>query len=181
MTEQLRERHIRRTLGRLALAAVAMFGFGYALVPIYNVICEITGLNGKTASQAVARTAATAEVDTDRVVTVEFITNVNESAPWRFKPALRKLQVHPGEFHRIDYVAENLGGSAAVGQAIPSVAPGDAARYFQKIECFCFAKQDFEVGETKTMPLAFRIDPALSPRVSTITLSYTMFSVDDEG
>ena len=181
MSEQTQVQNNRRLLRRLALAAVVMFGFGYALVPIYNVLCEITGLNGKTASEAVALAAVEGEVDPDRLITVEFVTSVNESGPWRFEPEVRKLQVHPGEFHRIDYWAENLSGEATIGQAIPSVAPGTAARHFQKIECFCFAKQGFEAGETKTMPLAFRVDPKISPRVSTVTLSYTMFSVDDEG
>lgn len=182
MSNPTQNRQNWQTLGRLSLAAVAMFGFGYALVPIYNVICEITGLNGKTSSEAVALAAVEQEpIDPNRLITVEFITNINDSAPWRFEPEVRKMQVHPGEFHQIDYVAENLSGVATIGQAIPSVAPGDAARHFQKIECFCFAEQDFAVGEVKSMPLAFRVDPAISSRVSTITLSYTMFSVDDDS
>jgi len=176
MSETLAQAN-RRLLRRLLLVTVAMFGFGFALIPLYNVFCEVTGLNGKTNTEAIAMVAG--EVDAERVVTVEFIANINQSAPWQFKPKVSKMQVHPGEFYQTSYFAKNLSGDSLVGQAVPSVAPGLAAQHFQKIECFCFSRQLFEPGEGRDMPVVFRLDPALSPDVSTVTLSYTFFKLDD--
>jgi cytochrome c oxidase assembly protein subunit 11 len=169
----------RRLVGRLALAVVAMFGFGFALAPLYDVLCQITGLNGKTNNGAVAAVAG--GVDAERTVTVEFVAEVNESAPWQFGPQVVRMEVHPGEFYHTSYFAKNLTGEPLVGQAIPSVAPGAAARYFQKIECFCFARQAFGPGEGRDMPVTFRLDPAISPDISTVTLSYTFFKLDNQG
>ena len=169
--------------GRLALKlvgiVVGMFGFGFALVPLYNVFCEITGLNGKTGGPVVIASEAQGVIDTQRVVTVEFMANVNAAAPWQFKPAVIKMRVHPGELYQTSYSAENLSGRSLLGQAVPSVAPGQAAEYFQKIECFCFARQAFGPGESKDMPLVFRIDPKLPADISTLTLSYTFFKLED--
>jgi len=167
----------QRLLRRLLLAVLAMFGFGFALVPLYDVFCDITGLNGKTSNQAVANVAG--PVDNSRTVTVEFLASVNQTAPWEFKPQVAKMQVHPGEFYQVDYYAKNLTGQALVGQAVPSVAPGLAAQHFQKIECFCFSRQAFEPSEGRDMPVTFRIDPDLSPDISTVTLSYTFFKLED--
>lgn len=169
----------RRLVGRLLLAAAAMFGFGFAMVPLYDVFCDITGLNGKTAGQAAVVTDTT--VDRQRTVTVQFVANVNAGSPWSFAPRVATLEVHPGEFYQTSFHARNLSGRPLVGQAIPSVAPGPAARHFQKIECFCFNRQAFEAGEGKDMPLVFRVDPQLDPDVRTITLSYTFFKLDDLG
>lgn len=165
----------RRSALRLTLAVIGMFGFGYALVPLYNVLCELTGLNGKTRNEAVALVALEGEIDQERLVTVEFIAMTNAQAPWEFAPSVTKMQVHPGEFYQTSFYARNLTDHALVGQAVPSVAPGTAARHFQKIECFCFTQQTFAAGEAKDMPLAFRIDPKLAASVSTVTLSYTFF------
>ena len=179
MTTQSVTEANRRLLRRLSLVVVAMFGFGFAMVPLYDVFCDITGLNGKTRNEAVADVEG--GVDLTRSVTVEFVAGVNESAPWVFKPKVAKMQVHPGEFYRTSFFAKNLTQDALVGQAIPSVAPGLAAQHFQKIECFCFNRQAFKPGEGRDMPLAFRLDPALSPEISTVTLSYTFFKVEDQG
>lgn len=169
----------RRLVRRLLLAVVGMFGFGFALVPLYNIFCEITGLNGKTGGPAVIASEAQGAIDTQRVITVEFMASVNAAAPWRFQPAVVKMRVHPGEIYQTSYSAKNLSGRSLLGQAVPSVAPGQAAEYFQKIECFCFARQAFAPGENKDMPLIFRIDPNLPADISTLTLSYTFFKLDE--
>lgn len=169
----------RRLVRRLLLTAAAMFGFGFALVPLYNVFCEITGLNGKTAAEAVAVAELEGAVDTRRTVTVQFLANVNAGAPWSFAPAVARMQVHPGELYRTRFVARNLGDAALVGQAVPSVAPGRVAEHFQKIECFCFRRQAFGPGEEMDMPLVFRLDPRIPADVSTVTLSYTFFRLEE--
>ncbi len=169
----------KRLMQRLGFVALGMFGFGFAMVPLYDVLCEVTGLNGKT-----NRTAATQlerAVNTERLVNVEFLASVNQSAPWQFRPNVVKMQVHPGEFYRISYFAENKTDQPLVGQAIPSVAPGVAASHFQKIECFCFSRQDFAPHEGRDMPVVFRIDPNLPADVSTVTLSYTFFKLDERS
>jgi cytochrome c oxidase assembly protein subunit 11 len=168
----------RRLVPKLLLFSIAMFGFGYLLVPLYDVICDITGLNGKTASSAVAMEGAANGFDTSRTITVEFVSSLNSGAPWEFRPAVTRMQVHPGEFYEMSYVATNLTDQAMVGQAVPSVAPGPAAVHFQKIECFCFDRQDFAPGESKDMPVMFRIDPRLAEHVNVVTLSYTFFKLD---
>jgi cytochrome c oxidase assembly protein subunit 11 len=169
----------RRLVRRLLLVVVGMFGFGFAMVPLYDVLCQVTGLNGKTRNVAVAATAE--PVDSQRTVTVEFVASLNVGAPWQFAPAVARLEVHPGQFYRTSFYARNLTDQPLVGQAIPSVAPGPAARHFQKIECFCFNRQEFKPGEGRDMPVVFRLDPALDPEVNTVTLSYTFFKLDDQG
>jgi cytochrome c oxidase assembly protein subunit 11 len=176
MTDNTVSQANRRLVKRLLIAVVGMFGFGFALVPLYNVFCDITGLNGKTRNEAVA--AVDGEADKSRMVTVEFVASVNQSAPWQFAPTVAKMKVHPGEFYQTSFSAENLTDQALVGQAVPSVSPGLAAQHFQKIECFCFSRQDFKPHENKDMPVVFRLDPNLSPNVSTVTLSYTFFKVE---
>ena len=171
----------RRTLRRLLLIAVAMFGFGFAMVPLYNVFCSITGLNGKTSDKAVTLAEAQGEADQARTITVEFVANVNESAPWEFAPKVAKMAVHPGQFYRTSFIAQNLTGAKLTGQAIPSVTPGPAATHFQKIECFCFSRQEFQPHENKDMPVVFRLDPSTPADISTVTLSYTFFKVEDKG
>jgi cytochrome c oxidase assembly protein subunit 11 len=155
-----------------------MAAFGFALVPIYDVFCDITGLNGKTNSEAAVVTDS--RVDMERTVTVELVATLNASAPWEFAPKTAKIRVHPGEFYQTSFFARNLTNETLVGQAIPSVAPGRAAKHFQKIECFCFSQQSFEPGEGRDMPLTFRIDPNLAADVSTVTLSYTFFKLENQ-
>ncbi len=170
-----------KMLGKLAVITVGMFGFGYALIPIYKHICEITGLNilalgerdlpGKS---SLARPGNT-QVDTSRLITVEFDANVR--GPWDFKPEKRSIQVHPGELTTVLYEFQNIQNRTMAAQAIPSYAPKQAASHFNKLECFCFNQYTLAPGEKKQWPVAFVIDPRLSKDVTTITLSYTFFEV----
>lgn len=169
----------RRLVRRMLLATVAMFGFGFAMVPIYDVLCQVTGLNGKTDGRAAS--AEPMKIDEARTVTVEFVANLNVTAPWEFAPQVARMTVHPGQFYQTHFHARNLTNQPLVGQAIPSVSPGLAASHFQKIECFCFNHQQFQAGEGKEMPVTFRIDPDLPPEVRTVTLSYTFFRLDNAG
>ncbi len=170
----------RRLLIKLLLVAVGMFGFGYALVPLYTVFCEVTGLNGKT-GQRDAKAAQAAEVDTSRWVTVEFTGTVMGGLPWEFKPMKRKLRVHPGEPATVTYVARNTATEAIVGQAVPSVSPFRAASHFRKMECFCFSRQELKSGEVKEMSVRFIVDAELPREVKTVTLSYAFFNADRES
>ena len=164
---------------KLALVAGLMFGFGYALVPLYNVFCEVTGLNGKTGR--IAGTGAGKSTAADRLVTVEFDTNVNSMLPWKFKAAQRRLEVRPGEITEALFYAENLSSETVIGQAVPSVAPSQASLYFNKTECFCFTQQMLGPGETREMPVRFIIDPDLPGKIRIMTLSYTFFRLPDTG
>jgi cytochrome c oxidase assembly protein subunit 11 len=157
---------------RLGALAVAMFGFGYLLVPLYYVLCDITGIGGRT-SDAVA--AAPRVVDEHRRVTVEFVATVNEYAPWEFRPETTTLEVEPGKLYDATFLARNLSEQAITGQAVPSVAPGEDAKYLKKIECFCFRAQDFAPSESRDLKVRFYLDPALPAFVDHITLSYTMY------
>ena len=161
-------------IGRLLVIVLAMFGFGFALVPIYDVFCEVTGLNGKTSGD-VAVIAPDSPVDTSRQVTVEFIASLNANMPWEFEPVTRAVRVHPGEAMKVEYVARNITTNPIVGSAVPSVSPGMAAPYFQKTECFCFTEQKLEANEERNMPVIFVVDPDLPDDISTLTLSYTFF------
>ncbi len=153
-----------------------MFGFGFALVPLYNVFCDITGLNGKTGVVGAEQVRAY-EVDESREITVEFVTTLNQGLNWEFAPALRKMKVHPGKVYNTVFVARNRNPEDMIGQAVPSVMPSVASRYFNKTECFCFVNQSFQAGERREMPVSFVIDPALPGNVDTVTLSYTFFDV----
>lgn len=166
-----------RLAAKLALVAVAMFGFGYALTPLYNLFCEIAGINGKV-GRAPADIVAAAQVDQSRVVTVEFTGHAASGLPWEFRPMTKKLQVHPGEAVVTSYYARNTASEPITGQAVPSVTPGRAAPHFKKIECFCFTEQKLAPGEAREMPVRFIVTPGLSPEVHTITLSYAFFNID---
>ncbi len=165
----------RTLVAKLALIVVGMFGFGFALVPMYDVFCEWTGLNGKTGGRV--EYSATQEVDKERVVIVQFTASNNASMNWDFDPMVHQVEVHPGELTEIKYYAHNPGLGRSVGQAVPSVAPLKAADYLRKTECFCFTQQVLEGGEAIEMPVLFYIDPALPADVSKLTLSYTLFDV----
>ena len=162
-------------VGKLLLLTIGMFGFGYLLVPIYDVFCEITGLGGRTGDKAAA---VAMEPDLDRLVTIEFVASVNQGAPWDFRPTVSRMQVHPGQMYRTSFFAQNQSDEFLVGHAVPSVAPGQAARYLQKTECFCFNQQDFNARESKDMPVVFFLDPEIPAHVDTVTLSYTFFARD---
>jgi cytochrome c oxidase assembly protein subunit 11 len=166
----------RAVLRKLLVVAALMFGFGWALIPLYRKICEVTGINLLTnRDPAVEARARNTQVDTSRTVVVEF--DANKQGPWRFKPHVNHLTVHPGELVQVDYDLVNLEGRAMTGQAIPSYAPMQSARYFQKLECFCFKQQVLAAGETRKFPVVFFIDPDLPRDVTQITLSYTFFEV----
>ena len=170
----------RQMLGKLAVVTLAMFAFGYALVPLYKSICELTGINvlalGEQAIPGVrAQVPANTQVDLSRTITVEF--DANSRGPWEFKPATRSLQVHPGELTTVMYEFQNVQNRRMSAQAIPSYAPQQAQAHFNKGECFCFSQYTLEPGEKKTWPVAFVIDSKLSKDVNTITLSYTFFEV----
>jgi len=174
MNQDVNRRANRITAARLSLVAVFMFGFGYAMVPLYDVFCEITGLNGKT-GEISDTDADTLKIDADRLVTVEFDSNVNSELPWEFRPGKRKIQVHPGEVTEVLFYARNLTGRTNAGQAVPSVAPAKGSVYFSKTECFCFSRQVLGPGERKQMPVRFVIDPRLPESIGVLTLSYTFF------
>jgi cytochrome c oxidase assembly protein subunit 11 len=168
----------RRMLGKLLVVAAAMFGFGYALVPMYRAICDALGVNvlsigeQRRAEEAAPRNT---QVDATRTVTIEF--DANARGPWDFKPARSSLQVHPGEVATVMYEFRNRQGRTMAAQAIPSYAPGQAAAHFRKIECFCFNEYTLAPGESRQWPVTFVVDPRLPADVTTITLSYTFFEV----
>lgn len=175
----LRHENIRM-VGKLVVVAAGMFAFGYALVPIYKAICEMTGINvlalgDRNIPGATATLPANTQVDLTRTITVEF--DANSRGPWEFKPALRTLQVHPGELATVMYEFKNVQNRRMSAQAIPSYAPQQASAHFNKIECFCFNQYTLEPGEKKSWPVVFVIDSKLSKDVTTITLSYTFFEV----
>jgi cytochrome c oxidase assembly protein subunit 11 len=174
-----------KMVGKLAVVTAGMFCFGYALIPIYKHICEITGINilsvsermvpGNGTTGAAVKLPANTQVDLSRTITVEF--DANARGPWEFKPQKRSVQVHPGELATVMYEFQNVQNRRMAAQAIPSYAPHQAASHFNKLECFCFNQYTLEPGEKKQWPVSFVIDPKLSKDVSTITLSYTFFEV----
>lgn len=170
--EELRRANKRLAI-KLGAVAIGALGFGFALVPLYNVFCEATGLNGKTNSES-ARPASV-KVDKMRWVTVQFTGTVMPGLSWEFHPQQASMRVHPGEIVRVSYYAKNSTNQTIVGQAVPSVTPGQAAQHFVKLDCFCFKQQALEPGAEKEMGLTFIISPELSKEVGTVTLSYAFF------
>lgn len=168
----------RRSAWQAAGIAVGMFGFGFVMVPLYDVFCDITGLNGNTTGVKTA-TEAVQSVDESRLVKVQFLATLNQQMDWAFKPAQFEMQVHPGKVYTTHYVAKNLKPKSTVGQAVPSVMPAVASRHFSKTECFCFTKQVFDAGEQRDMPVSFMVSRELPDDISTLTLSYTFFDVTE--
>ncbi|EGR1514180.1 cytochrome c oxidase assembly protein [Vibrio vulnificus] len=164
---------------KLTMAALAMFGFGFALVPLYDVMCDVLGINGKTDNVAVAAPQGL-QIDTSRTIRVEFMAHVSPDMPWSFKPQSVTLNVHPGEVIQTAYLAQNLSQEILVGQAVPSVSPGKGAAFFNKIECFCFNRQPIEGNQLAQMPLIFYIEPDLPTEIHTLTLSYTLYRLPVE-
>ena len=162
------------TMRKLLIVALAMFGFGYALVPFYQKICEVTGVNNVIKADEVANT----QIDAARFVTIEFDSNLRSKLPWTFRSLQTSVRIHPGELTTVMYEIRNTSDRAVTGQAIPSYGPQLAARYFKKLECFCFTQQTLQPGETRRMPVVFVIDKELPDDVNTITLSYTFFEVE---
>lgn len=166
----------RKRIAALFLIPVCMFAFGFLLVPIYNVFCDLTGLNGKTGSIEVVQVSRL-KVDYSRTIKVEFMANRNHDMPLDFAPLVRSMQVHPGKSYRTAYTAHNQRARAMIGQAVPSVSPAKAANYFNKVECFCFSQQTFAPNEQREMPVVFVVDSGLPKNIKTVTLSYTFFDV----
>lgn len=176
--EEGRQRSSRRHGLRLVVVVVAMFGFGFALGPIYSALCKITGINGKTSGmQADARSLPA--IDTSRLVTVQFVTTVNGGRDWEFHAEKAEVQVHPGQLATVTFHAKNTEEHDLIAQAVPNVAPWNAARHLRKTECFCFNNQPFKAGESKEMPVRFMLDPDLPAEVDVVTLSYTFFDVTE--
>jgi cytochrome c oxidase assembly protein subunit 11 len=177
------DRKKRRTMLLLVGLAVGMFGFGFALVPLYGLLCQVTGIQSVEQRSAigVGGIAATGPVavDEDRWVTVKFDATVHPELPWSLGPMERKIRVRPGETRLVNFVAENRSGREITGQAIPSVAPFQATGYFSKMECFCFTQQTLAGNERKEMPLQFSVSPDLPADIDSLTLSYNVLRVSD--
>jgi len=165
-----------KLVAKLLLTVVGMFGFGFALVPMYDVFCEWTGLNGKTGGRY-EYSEASIEINKERLVTVQFAANNNSGMAWEFGPMVNQVQVHPGELTEVRFYARNPASTRIVGQAVPSVTPFVAADYLRKTECFCFTQQVLEAGEAIEMPVFFYVDAAIPADVSKLTLTYTLFDV----
>jgi cytochrome c oxidase assembly protein subunit 11 len=166
----------RRLSRRLAVVAIGMFGFAFALVPFYNQICAALGVNSLVERDTVTNT----QIDTSRTVTIELDSNAH-NLPWRFRPLVSELKVHPGEVTTVEYEIVNVRSAPVTGQAVPSYGPQNAGEYFKKIECFCFTHQTLAPGETRRMPVVFVVDPKLPKDVNTIALYYTFFEVAGRG
>lgn len=169
--------HVKLVFG-LMLLVLGMFGFGFALVPIYNSLCKTLGINGKVYYQGGAYDESTAKKD-EREIVVEFVATSNSTLPWVFYPKTHKITIHPGKIAKLAFYAENQSNFPMTVQAIPSITPGIAAKYLKKTECFCFTQQTLKGHEAMDMPLLFHLDPELPANIKTITLSYTLFDVTD--
>ncbi|MEK7437320.1 MAG: cytochrome c oxidase assembly protein [Pseudomonadota bacterium] len=167
----------RRMLRKLLVVALGMFGFGFALVPLYEKVCEVAGLRNVWQPGQAEASAVNSQVDLTRTVTIEFDSNTR-MLPWTFKPMASSVEIHPGELTQMVYEVRNTQNEPVTGQAVPSYGPRLAAQYFRKLDCFCFTQQTLAAGEVRQMPVVFVIDPDLPKDVNTITLSYTFFRVD---
>lgn len=176
--QQTQAAGVRGIVVRLLLATVGMFGFGFALVPLYDLICDVTGLGGRTGGQYDYVEADLSE-DRSRLVTVRFVTNNNADMPWEFRAGKGGMRVHPGGMNEAVFFARNPTDRPMMAQAVPSVAPAMASEFFHKTECFCFDQQVLQPGEAIEMPLRFIVDRDLPDSVNTISLSYTMFDITD--
>jgi len=168
----------KRLVTKLAVVAIGMFGFGFALVPMYSKICELTGFNNLQTSDAAARNG---QIDQSRTITVQFDANLRNELPWTFRPLTQSVQVHPGQLVQVVYEVKNASDRDVFGQAVPSYGPQVAGRYFKKLECFCFTRQQLKPNETRQMPVVFVVERELPADVHTITLSYTFFEVEGAG
>lgn len=166
-----------RLVSILTVTVIAMFGFGYALVPIYNALCQVWNINGKTNPMVAA--ASNAPVDTSREITIEFLATNNANLTWDFRPTVTKIRLHPGEMKKITYYARNNTNQKMTVQAIPSVTPGLAAKYLKKTECFCFNQQTLAANAEMEMPILFHLDPDLPKDIKTVTLAYALFDVSN--
>lgn len=182
MQEKIKQANVR-TAKKSLLVAIAMFGFGFALIPLYSVICDVFGLNGRfigleKTERAEYITKVESRKDTSRTVRIEFLTTLNQKLNWEFRAMQNTIDVHPGEVNEVKFYAKNLMNRKVVAQAIPSISPGNAAKYFSKMECFCFTQQTFAAGEAREMLLRFYVDPDLPKNVKTLSLGYTFFDTN---
>lgn len=166
------------TVARLCLIVVGMFGFGFALIPLYDLLCDVTGLGGRTGGQY-TYDPADARIDKNRLVKVNFITNTNAGMPWEFRSGKGGVRVHPGELKLVNFYVKNNTDRRMIGQAVPSVTPASATDYFHKTECFCFNHQVLEPGEEMEMPMRFIVDSDLPANVQSISLNYDLFDVTE--
>ena len=171
----------RKHIAVLVAVALGMFAFAFALVPLYDVFCELTGLNGKTSGRATVVEPFADQVApvSDREVTIQFLAHVGRGMPWEFRPMEHRLRVRLGEMNTTTFYVRNRAGQAVTGQAVPSVMPGQAAAYLHKTECFCFNQQRLEAGEELEMPVTFYVDAELPEQINTLSLSYTLFKVPE--
>ena len=167
-----------KTVRWMFLIVVGMFGFGFAMVPLYDLLCSVTGLNGSTTGRVQEADLFKSKVDKTRTITVQFDSTKNADLPWDFYPMVKEMKIHPGEVKQISYFAKNNSDKTIVAQAIPGITPWQATNHFNKTECFCFKKQTLKPGESKEMPLRFVIDTNLPDGLKTITLSYTFMDTD---
>lgn len=169
------QHHHNRHLGyKLAGITIVMFGFGFALVPLYDLFCEVTGLNGKGVNQLAGAEQVT--IDSNRWVNVEFLASTPATGNWVFQPTTTRLRVRPGKLYTVSYRALNPTGQPAVVRAVSSIAPGLAASHISKLECFCFQQQHFDPGEQRLMPVRFMVNSALPPEVGTVSIAYSLFN-----
>ena len=173
----------RRSATILFGIVVGMFGFGFAMVPLYQLVCSVTGISITTSGGGGRSAIGTVEVaamqvDESRLVTVEFDSTLNQGLDWEFQPLTKKMQVHPGQVYEAYYRVRSTSSKASFGQAVPSVSPGLAAKHFNKTECFCFTKQELAAYETRDMPIRFIIDRGIDEGIGEVTLSYTFFSLE---
>lgn len=176
MNESTELKHRNKKLAlKMAGIALGMTAFGFAMVPLYDVFCEITGLNGKTITVAEQGVRDVKE----REVTIEFVAHVDRGMPWKFTPPVAKMKVKLGEMHQVNFGAVNLSNRHVVGQAVPSVSPGQAALYFNKTECFCFNNQPLDAHASADLGLAFFVDDQLPENIHTITLAYTLYNITE--
>ncbi len=175
MSEQNRKSN-KKLVTWLSVAVIGMFGFGFALVPLYDIMCEALGINGKTNTVSVVQPVGM-RADISRTIRVEFMAHINPDMPWTFKPETIYLDVHPGEVIQTAYLAKNNASQSLIGQAVPSVSPGTGAAYFNKIECFCFNHQPLDANGEAEMPLIFYIEPDIPESIHTLTLSYTLYNI----
>jgi cytochrome c oxidase assembly protein subunit 11 len=172
------QRQNQAMLRKLLTIVVIMAGFGWALVPLYRKICEVTGIAQTRSADSVA---VNMQIDKTRLITVEFVANNNGALAWQFEPLQATLKLHPGELGQVMYRVVNNTGRKVVGQAVASYGPPLAGKHFKKVQCFCFTSQTFEIAETRQMPVTFVLSPDLPRDIDTITLSYTFFDVTEQA
>jgi cytochrome c oxidase assembly protein subunit 11 len=173
-TQDTKQKNSKMVVKLLAIV-IGMFGFGFALVPLYDVLCDALGINGKTSDVAAVYEAV--EIDESRLITVDFITRINTGMPWQFKAETRQVKVHPGQMSQVNFYVKNPTATKVVGQAVPSVSPGPAALFMNKTECFCFEQQTLQAGEEVLMPMKFYVDPQLPKNITYFTVQYTLYNV----